>query len=106
MKNITIFRSKFPVPKQGKKFMSTYICKHFSFDVQLMMCCTQSFAVSSVWKTLLYSDPTENEQAFHQGIDTCQNNRDSPRTSGRGARVHDQKHPCIHSFRWKTDHLL
>jgi hypothetical protein len=34
MNNITIFTSEFPIPKQGKKFMSIPIFKHFSFEVQ------------------------------------------------------------------------
>jgi hypothetical protein len=58
-------------PKQGKIFYIKYVCKHLVFEVQpgnVLISILEIFICEGHLKTLVFADPIESEQTFHQRI--------------------------------------
>jgi hypothetical protein len=106
----TNFSNQCPASKQGKKFISTYICKHLVFKVQSPYSPDLTHLDFYLWghlKTLVYSGPIENEETLHQHIFyDCQTICNCPRTSERVPMVMIRHvHACIYSGPGHFEHL-
>jgi hypothetical protein len=106
----TNFRSEFPTPNPGTKFISVYVTKQFSrwYSQQCVDRSPLDLYLSGHLKPLGYSASIENEETLYQPIlDACQIIRNHPGTCERVRQSMIRRvHMCIYSDGGGFEHLL
>jgi len=97
------FRSEFPTPKQGNKFLSIYLSK------QIRGTAPQKFPHLSLLdiyvlvylKILVYSSQTKNKETSQTHFLCLPNHSQPPRDLQTGAPLHGRLCPCVYWLRWR-----